>query len=247
MGGRAGLARRRRARRRPGHDLHRPERVRRALRPGRVPRPTSTRSFRSCFSGSPATSTTRPATSRCSPSARSPAATPAMPSPSTELSLQTLLDERDFTAASLLLNVLGEGTFLDLLRFVDTARARRRDAPRPRALLTATSAATCTSASRTSAARSATTLTCGRDARRAPPRPARPSSSASPASHPVFIEALTVMSARSLQPAELGRGRVARARLIADHGAQPHPAPAACGFDEAIARHISDLHTPNLM
>src|SRR5205823_5410341 len=38
---------------------------------------------------------------------------------STELSLRTLLDERDFSAAALLLNVLGEGTFLDLLRFVE--------------------------------------------------------------------------------------------------------------------------------
>ena len=37
----------------------------------------------------------------------------------TELSLQTLLDERDFSAAALLLNVLGEGTFLDLLSFVE--------------------------------------------------------------------------------------------------------------------------------
>src|SRR5205823_14182209 len=38
---------------------------------------------------------------------------------STELSLHTLLAETDFTAAALLLNVLGEGTFLDLLRFVE--------------------------------------------------------------------------------------------------------------------------------
>jgi hypothetical protein len=33
-------------------------------------------------------------------------------------SLQTLLDEPDFTIASFLLSVLGEGTFLDLLRFI---------------------------------------------------------------------------------------------------------------------------------
>ena len=33
-------------------------------------------------------------------------------------SLQTLLDEPDFTTASFLLSVLGEGTFLDLLRFI---------------------------------------------------------------------------------------------------------------------------------
>jgi hypothetical protein len=34
-------------------------------------------------------------------------------------SLQTLLDERDFALASFLLSVLGEGTFLDLLRFLN--------------------------------------------------------------------------------------------------------------------------------
>lgn len=34
-------------------------------------------------------------------------------------SLQTLLDEPDFTLASFLLSVLGEGTFLDLLRFLN--------------------------------------------------------------------------------------------------------------------------------
>src|SRR5579863_10002951 len=34
-------------------------------------------------------------------------------------SLQTLLDEPDFTTASFLLSVLGEGTFLDLLRFIE--------------------------------------------------------------------------------------------------------------------------------
>jgi hypothetical protein len=32
--------------------------------------------------------------------------------------LQTLVDEGDFSGAALLLNVLGEGTFLDLLAFV---------------------------------------------------------------------------------------------------------------------------------
>ena len=49
-------------------------------------------------------------------------------------SLQTLLAEPDFTTASFLLSVLGEGTFLDLLRFIHRARAgpghRRRDPAR---------------------------------------------------------------------------------------------------------------------
>ena len=38
---------------------------------------------------------------------------------STDLSLHSLLEESDFSSAALLLNVLGEGTFLDLLRFVE--------------------------------------------------------------------------------------------------------------------------------
>ena len=38
---------------------------------------------------------------------------------STELSLHTLMEENDFSGSALLLNVLGEGTFLDLLRFVE--------------------------------------------------------------------------------------------------------------------------------
>src|SRR5205814_7792878 len=37
----------------------------------------------------------------------------------TALSLRTLLDHEDFTEASFMLSVLGEGTFLDLLRFVE--------------------------------------------------------------------------------------------------------------------------------
>ena len=41
-------------------------------------------------------------------------------SASTERSLKTLLDREDFLEASFLLSVLGEGTFLDLLRFIET-------------------------------------------------------------------------------------------------------------------------------
>jgi TusA-related sulfurtransferase len=37
----------------------------------------------------------------------------------TQLSLKTLFDQHDFTTASFLLSVLGEGTFLDLLRFIE--------------------------------------------------------------------------------------------------------------------------------
>ena len=40
-------------------------------------------------------------------------------SASTQLSLKTLFDQHDFTGASFLLSVMGEGTFLDLLRFIE--------------------------------------------------------------------------------------------------------------------------------
>jgi DNA-binding transcriptional MerR regulator len=46
-------------------------------------------------------------------------------SASTQRSLKTLLDREDFLEASFLLSVLGEGTFLDLLKFVE---AHARDA-----------------------------------------------------------------------------------------------------------------------
>ncbi|MFL5243860.1 MAG: ferritin-like domain-containing protein [Gemmataceae bacterium] len=39
---------------------------------------------------------------------------------STQLSLKSLFDQHDFTSASFLLSVLGEGTFLDLLRFIES-------------------------------------------------------------------------------------------------------------------------------
>jgi TusA-related sulfurtransferase len=41
-------------------------------------------------------------------------------SASTQASLRTLLDEEDFVQASFMLSVLGEGTFLDLLRYIET-------------------------------------------------------------------------------------------------------------------------------
>ena len=39
---------------------------------------------------------------------------------STQASLKSLLDQEDFLQATFLLSVLGEGTFLDLLQYIDT-------------------------------------------------------------------------------------------------------------------------------
>jgi hypothetical protein len=164
---------------------------------------------------------------------------------STELSLKTLLEESDFTAASLLLNVLGEGTFLDLLGFIaehapdaataTAARLAHRDEQRhvhfgishvrrsiehdpdlAGSLVAAAEARTAKLASLSQL-------------------------------NPVVTESLTLMSAASRQPAELAEAAVAVRDLMAAMERNRVRRLRAAGFDEATARHLSDLHTPNLM
>jgi len=164
---------------------------------------------------------------------------------STELSLSSLLDEHDFTASSLLLNVLGEGTFLDLLRFIETH---------------APDAATATAA-----------RLAHRDERRhvhfgisnikrsvsIDPDAAEPLVTAAEnraaklvslsGLSPVLVEALTIMAARSLQPADLSDAATDVRALMRTMERNRLRRLQACGFDAATARHLSDLHTPNLM
>ncbi len=164
---------------------------------------------------------------------------------STELSLRTLLDEGDFTAASLLLNVLGEGTFLDLLAFVER---------------TAPDAATATAARlahrdeqrhvhfgishvRRSLERDpdlAGVLVAAAENRTAK------LASLSQLS-PVVTESLVLMSAASRQPAEIGEAAAGVRDLLATMERNRVRRLRAAGFDEATARRLSDLHTPNLM
>ena len=164
---------------------------------------------------------------------------------STELSLHTLLEERDFTGAALLLNVLGEGTFLDLLRFVEQhapdaatrtaatlahrdevrhvhfgiSHVRRRitiDPDQHAALVDA-------------AERRATKLT------------------QMSGLSPLLTEGLTLMAAGSLQPAELSTGAAAVRELMQTMEDNRIRRLQAAGFDPRTAQHLSDLHTPNLM
>jgi hypothetical protein len=164
---------------------------------------------------------------------------------STELSLRTLLDEHDFSAAALLLNVLGEGTFLDLLRFVE------RHAP---------DAATATAA-----------RLAHRDERRhvhfgishvrhvlehdperveslvcaAEQRAARLTELSGLS--PLLSEGLTIMAAGSLRPAALSEGARAVQQLMDRMERNRVRRLRAAGFDAATASRLSDLHTPNLM
>jgi len=164
---------------------------------------------------------------------------------STELSLHTLLDEHDFTASSLLLNVLGEGTFLDLLRFIElnapdaataaAAKLAHRDERRHvhfgisnigRALsLDPGLSESLVAAAETRAAKLVSLSGLS----------------------PILVEALTIMAAASLQPAELGEAATAVRALMARMQRNRLRRLAACGFEPGTARHLSDLHTPNLM
>jgi hypothetical protein len=163
----------------------------------------------------------------------------------TELSLRTLLDEHDFTASSLLLNVLGEGTFLDLLRFIEhhapdqatavAARLTHQDERRHvhfgishiRFVL------------RTNPELRSSLVTA------AEARAAKLVSLSGLS--PILVEALTIMAAPSLQRAELSEAAGQVNELMATMERNRLRRLAAAGFDAITARHLSDLHTPNLM
>jgi len=164
---------------------------------------------------------------------------------STELSLRTLLDEHDFTASSLLLNVLGEGTFLDLLRFIElhapdaatatAARLAHRDERRHvhfgiSHIARAVSLQPDLQPSLIAAAeaRAAKLLSL-------------------PGLSPILVEALTIMAARGLQPAELAEAAADVRALLATMQRNRLRRLRACGFTATTAQYLSDLHTSNLM
>ena len=64
---------------------------------------------------------------------------------------------------------------------------------------------------------------------------------------PVLQEALTIMAARSLQPAYLSDAAADVRALMQTMERNRLRRLQACGFDTATARHLSDLHTLNLM
>ncbi|MGO9496171.1 MAG: sulfurtransferase TusA family protein [Solirubrobacteraceae bacterium] len=164
---------------------------------------------------------------------------------STELSLSTLLDEHDFTASSLLLNVLGEGTFLDLLRFIEThapdaatataARLAHRDERRHVHF----------GISNIKRAVSIDPDMVGSLVAAAETRAAKLVSLSGLS--PILVEALTVMAARSLQPAELSDAAADVRTLMQTMERNRLRRLQACGFTATTAGHLSDLHTPNLM
>ncbi len=164
---------------------------------------------------------------------------------SAQRSLHSLLEEHDFSSSALLLNVLGEGSFLDLLQFVErhapdaataaAARLAHRDELRhvhfgithvKRSIARDPSLVTRLVAAAESRASKLVDLT---------------------GISPVVTEALTVMAAGSMHLAELSEAAASVRELMRTAAVNRISRLQQAGFDESTARHLSDLHTPNLM
>jgi hypothetical protein len=163
----------------------------------------------------------------------------------TSRSLLALLQLEDFTEAAFLLSVLGEGTFLDLLRFVedhapdevtaDLARRTRTDEARHvhfgiahvRHVLSVDPSA----AGRLEAAvRRRAAALHGIDGVPAP-----------------IQDALTILAAGGDDPTRVARGHEAFQQLLADMHDGRLKRLAHAGFTSEQAQTLSDLHTPNFM
>lgn len=160
-------------------------------------------------------------------------------------SLQTLLDEPDFTLASFLLSVLGEGSFLDLLRFL------HEHAPDP------VTAAVATLAARDEARHVAFGVAHTGHVVRCDPRFLGRLRLAVERRHDALVDtaglnarvfdALVLLAAGSWQPAAIAAGwqRVQRLQQVMDEGRRRRL--EAIGFPPDEAAELSALHTRNFM
>ena len=170
---------------------------------------------------------------------------PGVSSAITSRSLLALLAASDFTEATFLLSVLGEGTFLDLLRFVEehapdaaTAELARR--------------------ARVDEARHvhfglahvrhglATDPTLGARLEASVRRRSANLHGAGGVPAPL-IDALTIYAARGIDPTALARGEEAVRELLHTMGENRQKRLLHAGFSPEAAALLSDLHTPNFM
>jgi hypothetical protein len=160
-------------------------------------------------------------------------------------SLQTLLDEPDFTTAAFLLSVLGEGTFLDLLRFI------AEHAPDP------VTAAVTTLAARDEARHVAFGVAHTAHLAQADPGYLATLRQAVDRRHAALadtaglnaavFDSLVLLAAGSWSPAAIRRGwqAVRELRDRMDEGRRRRL--AAIGFPDGEAAAVSALHTRNFM
>ncbi|HVQ26775.1 MAG TPA: ferritin-like domain-containing protein, partial [Planctomycetota bacterium] len=162
----------------------------------------------------------------------------------TARSLLSLLEAADFTEATFLLAVLGEGTFLDLLRFVEahapdeataelTRRARVDEARHVHFGLAHVRHALAHDATLYARLESAVRRRSAGLAATGVPAP--------------LADALTVLAAGGVDPRAVGRGHDAYRELLHVMHENRQRRLLAAGFDAAQAQTLSDLHTPNFM
>lgn len=162
-----------------------------------------------------------------------------------QASLQTLVDEPDFAIAAFLLSVLGEGTFLSLLWFIE------RFAPDP------ITARVCRLATQDEARHVAFGMSHLRAHIEAKPEVRESLANAVRERHEALLQtaglnaevfdALVLMAAGSWEPASLRQGQSAVASLLEDMHANRKKRLIQLGFDHTEAEDLSSLHTRNLM
>jgi len=166
-------------------------------------------------------------------------------SATTSRSLLTLLELEDFTEASFLLSVLGEGTFLDLLRFVET------HAP-DEATKVLASKARADEARHVKFGLAHVRHALGHDdglARRLEDAVRRRAATLVGAGGvpPSIQDALTVLAAGATAPRAIAKGHDAFRALLETMDENRVRRLVHAGFSEAHAKTLSDLHTPNFM
>lgn len=177
--------------------------------------------------------------------ARAAGGSPGVSSVTTSRSLLTLLQAEDFTEASFLLSVLGEGTFLDLLKFVE------RHAPdEPTALLAQKARADETRHVHFGLAHVRHALACdptqyGR-LEAAVRRRAATLDGAGGVPGPI-ADALTILAAGGTDPRSVRRGHDAFRELLETMHVNRMKRLETAGFTAGQAKTLSDLHTPNFM
>src|SRR5205823_12926369 len=166
-------------------------------------------------------------------------------SASTQQSLKSLLDREDFLEASFLLSVLGEGTFLDLLRFVETFApdpatreiARRTRLDEARHVHFALSHVGHALAADAQVKRRLSAAIMDRAAALADIKTL----------NPLVEESLVILAAGGLQPSRLPGGIVAVQNLHSTMHENRIKRLQLIGFSDKESEELSKIHTPNFM
>jgi hypothetical protein len=166
-------------------------------------------------------------------------------SATTQLSLASLLEPRDFSTASFLLSVLGEGTFLDLLAFLEDQAPERATRE------------ICRRARQDETRHVRFGIAHAKYSIEADPSAARRFGSAVEARAEflksvsgvgaLIEESLIIYSGGGMQPRSLRAGTKRVAQLYETMHVNRVKRLAAAGFASEQADHMSKLHTPNFM